>query len=81
MTGKEGAVRDALEERVAELELQSALQNDLLDSLSATVARLQQESDLQQAQLRLLYRRLQERGAAEDGAAGFDAAAEVPPHY
>ena len=46
------------EARLAELEIQVALQNELLDSLNDTVARLQQSLDLQQAQLRLLYGRL-----------------------
>ena len=49
------------EARLAELEIQVALQNDLLDSLNDTIARLQQVLDLQQAQLRLLYGRLQEK--------------------
>lgn len=68
------------EARLAELEIQVALQNDLLDSLNNTVARLQQSLDLQQAQLRLLYGRLQEK----DGVGAnqpFNPAAEIPPHY
>ena len=68
------------EARLAELEIQVALQNDLLDSLNDTVARLQQSLDLQQAQLRLLYGRLQEK----DGSGAnqtFNPAAEIPPHY
>lgn len=66
--------------RVAELEIQVALQNDLLDNLSDTVARLQQTLDLQQAQLKLLYGRLQEK---DDGGSNlpFNPAAEIPPHY
>ena len=65
---------------LAELEIQVALQNDLLDSLNDTVARLQQALDLQQAQLRLLYGRLQEK---DGGGANqpFNPAAEIPPHY
>lgn len=68
------------EARVAELEIQVALQNDLLDNLSDTVARLQQTLDLQQAQLKLLYGRLQEK---DDGGSNppFNPAAEIPPHY
>lgn len=65
---------------MAELEIQVALQNDLLDNLSDTVARLQQTLDLQQAQLKLLYGRLQEK---DDGGSNppFNPAAEIPPHY
>ena len=65
---------------LAELEIQVALQNDLLDNLSDTVARLQQTLDLQQAQLKLLYGRLQEK---DDGGLNlpFNPAAEIPPHY
>ncbi len=68
-----------LEQRVTELEIQLALQNDLLDSLNQTAVRLQQAVDLQQAQLRVLYNRLQDK-SQEDGSR-FDAAAEIPPHY
>ena len=65
---------------MADLEIQVALQNDLLDNLSDTVARLQQTLDLQQAQLKLLYGRLQEK---DDGGSNlpFNPAAEIPPHY
>ncbi len=66
--------------RLDELEIQVALQNELLDSLNQTTARLQQTLDLQQAQLRLLYGKLQEK----DGSGAnqpFNPAAEIPPHY
>ncbi|WP_153715148.1 SlyX family protein [Eikenella corrodens] len=68
------------EARLAELEIQVALQNDLLDSLNDTVARLQQSLDLQQAQLRLLYGRLQEKDGSGTNQT-FNPAAEIPPHY
>lgn len=68
------------EARLAELEIQVALQNDLFDSLNNTVARLQQALDLQQAQLRLLYGRLQEKDGSGANPA-FNPAAEIPPHY
>ena len=68
------------EARLAELEIQVALQNDLLDSLNDTVARLQQSLDLQQAQLRLLYGRLQEKDGSGSNQT-FNPAAEIPPHY
>ena len=64
------------EARLAELEIQVALQNDLLDSLNDTIARLQQSLDLQQAQLRLLYGRLQEKDGSGANQA-FNPAAEL----
>ena len=67
------------EQRIIELEIQAALQEELLQGLSDTVARLQQTLDLQQAQLRLLYQRLPEKNADTDVSAS--AANEIPPHY
>ncbi|WP_373741347.1 MULTISPECIES: SlyX family protein [Neisseria] len=69
-----------LENRIIELEIQTALQADLIDSLNNTVAKMQQALDLQQGQLRLLYRRLQEKGGEGSGAA-YNPADEIPPHY
>lgn len=69
-----------LENRITELEIQTALQADAIDSLSGTIAKMQQVLDLQQGQLKLLYQRLQDRGADNNGAA-FAPADEVPPHY
>ncbi|EGY52782.1 SlyX family protein [Neisseria shayeganii] len=68
------------EERLTELEIQLALQNELLDSLNGTVAKMQQTLDLQQAQLRWLYSRLNE-SSRQHGDSPFDPAAELPPHY
>lgn len=69
----------ALQHRVEELEIQSALQEETIQSLSDTIARLQQTLDLQQAQLRLLYQRLPDR--ADSGGEPFNPASEIPPHY
>ena len=68
------------EARLAELEIQVALQNDLLDSLNDTVAKMQQTLDLQQAQLRLLYQRMQDKGANGEREP-YSLRDEVPPHY
>ncbi|KLT72290.1 hypothetical protein PL75_09030 [Neisseria arctica] len=71
---------EELEARITELEIQTALQEDLLGSLNDTVAKLHQTLDLQQAQLRLLYQRLQQdKGQDSDG--NFNPQAEIPPHY
>ncbi|MCO6521475.1 MAG: SlyX family protein [Snodgrassella sp.] len=69
----------ALQQRIEELEIQSALQEETIQSLSDTIARLQQTLDLQQAQLRLLYQRLPDR--ADSGGEPFNPASEIPPHY
>lgn len=67
-----------LENRLTELEIQTALQADLIDSLSLTIAKMQQTLDFQQEQLKLLYRRLQEKGS---GDTAHNPADEIPPHY
>ena len=68
------------EARIVELEIQAALQEDLIGSLNDTIAKMQQTLDLQQAQLRLLYQRVQQdkSGSAE---ASYSPGDEVPPHY
>lgn len=69
-----------LEARVTELEIQTALQEDLIASLNDTIAKMQQTLDLQQGQLRLLYQRMQEKNSGDSGEpySLFD---EIPPHY
>lgn len=67
-------------ERITELEIRLAWQNELLESLDKTVAKLQHEMDLQQAQLRLLYRRLNEKNNENDEV-DFSLRDEIPPHY
>ena len=69
-----------LEHRITELEIQTALQEDLISSLNDTVAKMQQTLDLQQAQLRLLYQRMQDKGANGERAP-YSLRDEVPPHY
>ncbi|WP_274571994.1 SlyX family protein [Neisseria leonii] len=66
--------------RLTELEIRLALQDDLLQSLNDTVAALNRTVALQQAQLRLLYQKLQEK-SADGGTEGFAPADEIPPHY
>ena len=69
-----------LEHRITELEIQPALQEDLISSLNDTVAKMQQTLDLQQAQLRLLYQRMQDKGANGEREP-YSLRDEVPPHY
>lgn len=68
-----------LENRITELEIQTALQEDLLTSLNDTVAAMQKALDLQQAQLRLLYQQMQDKGGA--GQETYLRQDDVPPHY
>lgn len=68
------------EDRLNELEVKIAFQDDLLDSLNATVARQQQQIDLLQQQLRLVYQQF--KAAQPDGGNSSGSLRdEIPPHY
>ena len=69
-----------LEHRVTELEIQTALQEDLIGSLNDTIAKMQQALDLQQGQLRLLYQRMQDKDANGERES-YSLRDEIPPHY
>ncbi|WP_373753775.1 SlyX family protein [Neisseria weixii] len=69
-----------LENRIIELEIQTALQDDLIASLSDTIAKMQQTLDLQQAQMRVLYQKMQDKGANGEREA-YSLRDEIPPHY
>ena len=69
----------SLQQRIEELEIRNAFQEETIQSLSNTIARLQQTLDLQQAQLRLLYQRLPDK--ADGNTEPFNPANEIPPHY
>ena len=71
---------EKLENRVIELEIRLALQDELLSSLNDTVAKLQNTLDLQQAQLRLLYNKIQQQ-TENTGSKPYSLAEEVPPPY
>lgn len=68
-----------MDNRLTELEIRLAFQDDLLESLSQTVARQQQEIELLQAQMRLLYQQLNKGGEQDGGTTGPQH--EIPPHY
>ncbi len=70
---------DGLENRIAELEIRLALQDDLLESLNNTIVKMRETLDLQQEQLRLLYARTAQQG--EPSGTPYSAADEIPPHY
>ncbi|WP_354685411.1 SlyX family protein [Cupriavidus necator] len=67
-----------MDERITELEIKLAFQEDLLETLNATVARQQQQLDLLQEQLRAVYEQVRSAGTT---AAEADPAQEIPPHY
>jgi len=67
----------AMETRLAEIEARLNLTEDLVEQLNHTVYRQQQQLDLLQEELRVLYRQVQD--AVPDNATG--PADEVPPHY
>ena len=71
---------DELENRIIELEIRLALQDELVGSLNDTVAKMQNTLDLQQAQLRLLYNKIQQQNESA-GDKPNSLADEVPPHY
>ena len=67
----------ATDARLAELEAKLALAEDHIETLNLAVFRQQEKLDQLQAQLRLVYARLEAAQAAEPGASGN----EPPPHY
>ena len=69
-----------LENRIIELEIRLALQDELLGSLNDTVAKMQNTLDLQQAQLRLLYNKIKQQSESV-GDKPYSLADEVPRHY
>ncbi|AGW95108.1 MULTISPECIES: SlyX family protein [Cupriavidus] len=67
-----------MDDRITELEIKLAFQEDLLETLNATVARQQQQMDLLQEQFRALYQQVR---SAATTAAEADPQQEIPPHY
>ena len=66
-------------DRLTELEIKLSLTEDMLEELNGTVFRQQEQLDLLQAQLRLLYKQIQESGSAP--AEPHSLREEIPPHY
>ena len=71
---------DDLNERINELEIRLAWQDELLATLNDTIAKMQDTLDLQQAQLRLLYQKIQAQNELS-GSKPYSLAEEIPPHY
>ena len=65
-------------DRLTELEIKLSLTEDLVETLNRTVYRQQEQIDLLQAQLRLLYGQMQ---APAEPAEPRNLRDEIPPHY
>jgi len=66
------------EERIMELEIRAAYQDDLLQTLNDIVTRQQQQIDRLEATCRLLNEKIKSL-SSETGSS--ETAQEVPPHY
>lgn len=66
-----------IEQRIEELEIRLALQDDTIDALNQQVCQLFQQLELQQKQLQLLYRKFSESTDQQLSTQGH----EPPPHY
>lgn len=66
-----------MESRLAEIEAKLSLTEDLVEQLNRTVYRQQQQIDLLQRELQVLYRQVRESLPADPSGP----ADEVPPHY
>ena len=66
-----------LENRITELEIRLALQDDTIDVLNKQINELYEQLALQQKQLQLLYRKFSEASDNQISTHGN----EPPPHY
>lgn len=67
------------EDRIVELEIKAAYQDDLLQTLNQVVSRQQQQIDRLEASCNLLHERLTQ--VASEIGRSDSAAPEIPPHY
>lgn len=67
-----------MHDRITELEIKLSFQEELLDTLNQTVIRQQQQMDLLQQQLRVLYQQVKNYAGATDSGMQQQ---EIPPHY
>ena len=67
-----------MKDRLTELEIKISLTEDMVEELNRTVYRQQEQIDLLQAQLRLLYGQLQTNAEPAEPRNLRD---EIPPHY
>jgi SlyX protein len=70
------------EERIDELEIRLAFQDDIIDALNTAVAEQDKRIQLLEEGMRELYQQVKERQSPEDdGIQPFDPSSEIPPHY
>ena len=74
----ETPMTEPMNDRLTELEIKLSLTEDLVDELNRTVFRQQEQLDLLQAQLQLLYKQMQ---SATGPAEPRNLRDEIPPHY
>ena len=67
-----------MKDRLTELEIKISLTEDMVEELNRTVYRQQEQIDLLQAQLRVLYGQLQTNAEPVEPRNLRD---EIPPHY
>ena len=68
-------------DRMTELEIKLSLTEDMVEELNRMVFRQQEQLDLLQAQLRHLYRQMQNQSEGADPVATATPRDEIPPHY
>ncbi|VVE44812.1 Protein SlyX [Pandoraea pneumonica] len=69
---------ESLEPRIVELEVKTAFQEDLIETLNEIVTRQTQQIDLLQKQFSALYQQMLSQGqGGNDG----NPRHEIPPHY
>ena len=74
----ETPMTEPTKDRLTELEIKLSLTEDLVDELNRPVFRQQEQLDLLQAQLQLLYKQMQ---SATGPAEPRNLRDEIPPHY
>ena len=73
-----GVIERIMEDRLTELEIKLGLTEDLVEELNRTVFRQQEQLELLQAQLRLLYKQIESAQTPSEPRSLRD---EIPPHY
>lgn len=67
-----------MENRLISVEEKLAFQDDLLDALNKTVAKQQQQMDMLQDEIRLLYQQMK---TLQPSSTEASSEPELPPHY
>ncbi len=71
---------DELNKRLVELEIKLVFQDELLEQLNQTIIRQQQQLDLLQGQLKLVYQTAN-KNQQDHKETGYSLFEELPPHY